>query len=452
MQTQEGLEAHYRDLTHGLYDPFVEGAYRGGPGYTPEEREGILGEERLRDLQLRPGEVEEMAYTPTEQQQIMGDLDAERAYFNPELQFGIQREGTARQREAIGEMERGMRGAVDPGMLRASPDFMRGMEANVGATERAFGEAIDPTKLALSQRFQERFPMTDAERAEIQGQAATDVGSRYAGYLDRLKRRATAAGAGWRGMEALEGRLGREGAIGGADAMTNARIAAGREQAERERQMEGMRLGAEGGLAQMRFGAAGELGGLRYRTQMGAEGTRLGAEQGLTDRQMEAFYRPGMARWGMERGIGEAEQDIARDVRGFGAGQQRYIEAQKSGRAGELAGARTGLAGWKAGQRYERGKYGDIQRTGRMGAVAEARRGDEAEARRWGAGQERYHGGRYDVGAGQRIQGFGTATGAAGQAGQVRTGWAGRPKWWQTAIPGAARAGSAGIQAAWGGG
>ncbi len=462
MGEQEALEDHFRRLAHGLYDPMIEGAYRGGPGYTPEERAGILGAERLEDLQLRPGEREGAYLTPEEQIAIAGSPDAERAFFNPELQFGIQREATARQREALGQTERGMAEAIDPSQLRASPGFMHGMAGNIAGTEAAYGEAIDPEALTLSGRFQERYPMSDEEQARIVGAAATDVGNRYAGYVDRLKRAAASAGSGFRGMPALEGRMRRESAIEGADALTRARIAADREAAGREQIMEGMRLGAERGLGGMRMGAARDLGNLRFRTQMGAEGTRLGAEQGLADRLLSSRWRTGMARLGTERGIGDREQRLAQDIRDFGAGQQRYIEAVKSGRAGDLARQRLGAHRWGADERFRRGAYRDESLAGRWGDIGRARRADERETRGWATGQQGQAGGQYNIAGQQRIQGFGTATDAANRAINARTAWAHRPKAWHKLVPefgqaaktvaGGGSGGWGGVAGAWGGG
>jgi len=430
MAGEGSYEDYYRRLAHGLYDPILQGQ----GGYTPQEQADIVGRDRLDQLQLTPGESAAIDYQPWEQTKIRGDLDAERAYFNPALQSDIEANAARNRRGALSTMDEQMAGAIGKG-LYGSSGYYDALAGNLRGLEKGYEEAIDPTKLGLDPNFRARYEMTPEQVQRIETAAGTDVGNRNLADMSQIQRAATASGSGWRGIPALGQRMRREGAIGAADAMTNARIAAEAEAANRLKTLEEMRRTGELDIAGMKYGAAGSLADLGFGTAQAAEQTRMAGEQDVANRLAEKARTVGLAKEASEAGIGASEQATARDVRDFGSEQQRYIEAERQRREQQLADERRANELYRQGQRYDRGIYRDTALSGRTADVAGARRTDEAEARGWATGEEAQAANRYGTAADRRIQGFGTAAGTVGNAVNARTNWANRGKAWHQLVP-----------------
>lgn len=112
----------------------------------------------------------------------------------------------------------------------------------VSATQQAMNAAIDPSKLGMS----------DAQVQALRDQGASQVGLQYGGAMDDLQKQAEASGnVNPLALSAARNRLLQSSAIGSADALTNADIAA-----------TGAQRQANTNIANMQLGAATTLGGM----------------------------------------------------------------------------------------------------------------------------------------------------------------------------------------------
>jgi hypothetical protein len=217
--------------------------------------------------------------------------------------------------------------------------------------------------------------------------------------MDELQRRAdSSGGTSSLAMGALGGRMRREGAIAGADAMSSARLGALAAQREQQRQAEQMRLLAEQGLTdreiaalmgdrsalgaslgarsdieRMRLGGAGEYSGLAQRGGMYLGDLRTGVSRDVANRGI---------------GVGQYVTDV-------GSGLTRYGESEASRRAGDLGLNRQAAARDTSQEQYARDK--DIGQTtyDRYRAGADERLADERGQRGYYAGQQDLYGGMY---------------------------------------------------------
>jgi hypothetical protein len=390
-----------------MYDPILEGQ----GGYDPATAGQIIGEDRLGGLQLTDTQAAAAGYSPTEQTQVRGAPEAEQAHFNPQLQWGIQKGHDEIRRHELEQMGEGLTSAIDVGDLAASGGFYDALDANLSGAETGYEGAIDEGALGLSEGFADDYRMTPEEQNAIKVSAAMDVGNRNRAVMDEISRRAAASGSGWRGMPALYERFGREAAGQGADAMTRARVLADREAAGRLKDIEGMRQSGAKDIAGFKFGATSNLADLGHQTATDAEQARLSGARDIATRRETAALASGQAGLGLEGSIAGEHQGLATDLRNFGTGQARYLDTTRSQRAQDIAQNRIDASKWASAENFNRKRYSDQALTNRVTGVADAKRSDEQEARRWGTGQqETEQEGRLETGR-QQIAGVGTTSG-----------------------------------------
>jgi len=431
MQKQKGLGEAFRMAGYEQYDPILEG----GGGYSPEEIQNILREDELGGLDLAPEELESMGYSPEEIQQVQGVPEAERKWFQPGRQEEIFGEGRKRQREAYEQAWGGMRSAVDPNALRIQGDFRPRLEAGAAATGTELRGIAGGPGLGVSERFQEKYPMTPEERRSIETLAAGDVGARYESAIDRINRQALAEGQGAPGMGVARLRFENQAASDAARAMQEARLGASREAATREMGLETTRLGAERDIASRRAQAAALAGQMGQEALTTGEQMRMGAERDISSRLQRVAEVGGGMKLATEAGLSREEQDLARDIRDFGAGQERYIERTGQERAKGLADVRRDVAGYGAGERYRRGLLRNQLLSGRYAGIAGERLKQKEEARDWLMKQQEAARRGYETAGQQRISGQGVLGGqqatGTGQAAQYKIAKAQQPKWWE---------------------
>lgn len=363
-----GQEQRYRQLADQAYEPVL----RGQGGYSPYEQS---------QLRMSPQEEQGMYLQDWERAGIQGNPDEQFRYYNPGLQWGLANEADQRLREGLGEGRMGIENAYQYGENNT--------QGLLGQVRGDIQSSIDPGRLRLSEGFAENYPLSDEEiqqMAELSGRAAS---MKYQSAYDDIERRARASGmTSPLALGTLGSRLNREGAIEASDALTRAKLGGLGLQRDQMAQAEQMRLDAERGLTDRRLGSYMQYGNLAGGLYEGNAGRRLSGELGYLGQRTGAEQYLG----GLKAGTGEYLTDT-------GMGAQRYSEAERSRRAGDLAYNRQGTNQYLTGERYNRNRdiYGQ-------------RRADEQEGRGYLTGQQQYQGGQYQRGADRELQAYQAAT------------------------------------------
>lgn len=431
MARQQALEDEYRALGYRLYEDELAG--RGG--YTPEEIARIVREPQTEALAHT--RWEDWYMTPEEREVIAGSPEAAKAAFRPEMMNIRHREGGQRMTEALQRGESRLYEAISP-ELAMRPEFagMRTRTAEEAARELRTGASdiggrlislTDQPGMGLSERFRERFPMTDAERQDILTGAARAAGARYAGLADAIARQAAAEGMGSMGMAARRRRLEDEAASQAAAAMTDARIGAAREAAAREQAMEQMRLGAEQQRAGLSMAALRSAGEMRERAALGAAGLlgeaytdvermRLGTEQDIANRRAQAAERLLSSELDTQRYLTGTGMEAERWAQETGIGLESQIDRARSERAAQLAQARMQTERDVARERFQRGMATEGALSDRWRDVAGQRLTGRYRAQDWATQQQEMSQRGYESAADRRIQGQQVAGGLAAKA------------------------------------
>ncbi len=367
------LESQYGGIAGGLYEPI----WQGGGGYTPEQMSNILQQGELEGLQPTGADYQRGFLTGDEWSGIAGDPYAASAYFNPgesegrlndaaNWARGEYRAGAGAMRGAVEGMRGAYGAAIDPSRLSLSQDYVKGANTALDQTEGGIRGLYGDPSLNVSGDYMNRGALTDQEVAQMTGQAGADVGAQYGRAIDDLHRRALAAGMNPLGASSMEGELMRDMRGQSADAMTRARLAARQAQIDSLANQEKTRLGASQYRAGLGTESEQELAARRLGVFTGAEQMRMGGEQDIASRQMEAARNVGSAGLGaeqyltgagtgLEQDIGAANVDLSKFNQQFGAGLAGAREQAQSDRA--LALAQNRQAAEQAGQanRFNRG-------------------------------------------------------------------------------------------------
>lgn len=426
----------YESLGKDAYLPFLEG----GGGYREHEVNDIMGRDRLDDLQLRPDEVEGSYLSSDEYNRIAGSPWDRAAFFNPAEDWGLQVDSADRQRGVVDQYGNDATGAINADDLRLSGTYDQQMQGALqGGSSRVRG-AIDPTRLRLSNDFVNRYRMSDDELQSRLDTAGMDSKVVNQAAMDRATMAARGAGMDPLGIASYVSRAARDGRIDAADNLTRERGRALGERAGRERDIEGMRLGAEGGLSRSTIDAELALQGRELSAAGDRERLRMGAEQGLADRRLDVASR----RAGIASGTEQAINQQGRDVRQFntttGTNMATGIERDSADRARWLAENRQGTQQRNTDQRFQRGSYRDQNLAGRTGATAGARRDDQQEARRWATGMTGMNNEREQAEYNRQNQLYQTQGALAAGSTQSQLQQDQRPKWWQSLLSGAVNA------------
>lgn len=132
-------------------------------------------------------------------------------------------------------------------------------------------EAINPSKLGLSQEYQTRFNFGPQDEQDMINQAGRTVGLAGTAAKEDLIRRAMAEGnTNALGLSAAQNRVQRTSDVGKADAMLNAKIAAKQLGLDVTGRKEATRLGAEQDISNRQIGAAQFGAGLKGQGEAAA--------------------------------------------------------------------------------------------------------------------------------------------------------------------------------------
>lgn len=437
--------SQYRDAEEGRYGAAADSAYDNlmdTPGYTAEEAAGIQMTEQYGALPTDQADIDAMYQTEAEQAGATGDTNSYYGWFDPAQQEGIDRDAAQWQRNeyrggvdrmdtATDQQDTAMQGATDPTRLRLDAGYGGQQMDAVGGMESNVRGAIDPSKLSLSDRFQGNYPMSDQDVEMRATEGAQRVGNQYRSAIGEMQQSALEAGnASPMAVAAARARLERQSASDAALASLSLKNAARTEQAQREKDLESMRLGAEGSQAGMRAESELALGGQRLAAGQDVEGRRIAAEQGYTDRAVDVASRTGDAR----RGIGEftGTQGVGMEA-GIGrqaAGTQQYITDRGTQIATDKDAADVDRSRYNYEARRGTQQYGNdtkfgqgLDVTDRQAAgsqtVADARRAGEGEYRGYVADSRNTQAGLGSTTRDQRIKNYGTQAGATNDATQT---------------------------------
>ena len=398
---------YYRGQGNSAYGEIAAG--RGG--YRPEETNDIIGRQGLQDLQMTPDERNNLFLNDSEQAANYGNPNAAMDWFDPAWvdqtnTEGNQRinesvnQGAAGQRNAYGQGASALRGSYDPNDLRMRGDYGADVSGALSGTEGAVRGNLNRNNLTLDPSFRDRYGMTDRDVNDMTQSAALTQGALTRGRVGAVNRAAAASGgSNPLALAAGLNNLAQTGDQQSQDAMLRARIAARGEQADREKNIEQMRLGAEGNYANMANNAELQLGGRRYGALQDTENMRLNAAGGVADRALNVENTLGARNLGVEQSIADRGYNSANQLYQNNTGNARYIGETGAGIAtgADAAGVarsqynsanRQNTEQYAQGQRYGRGMDQNNAISQRTVANAAPRLSNEQEYRNYLTGQQ----------------------------------------------------------------
>lgn len=348
----------YQDLGDASYMDLLNGQ----GGYTPGERDTIIGADRLDQMQLTPDQQDAAYLSTGEQQGIAGDPNNRGTYFHP----GDDLSAT------YGEQNRA-RGIANSGV-----------QGSVGFATQA-KQIADPSKLVQSQDFVDRYRMTPEQVQAAATSAARDSTAVDQAAMERAREAGTAAGMDPLGMASYLNRANRSSQQDAARSAAAARVAAQNQQAQRELAIETNRQGAQG---------------VATGTQLGALNSGYDAIRDATTQQLKDE---------------ELGNSAAQQQRQFNTNTGTQIagaqEDQRTGAAKTIATNRQGVNLQNRNDVYDRSKYADTQLAGRTAGVADTRLAEQQKARDYVTGQVSGEQGQQQQDANRQIAGYGATAG-----------------------------------------
>lgn len=426
---------NYTQSADEQYIPILEG--RGG--YSPYEQERILGEDRLGKMELTGDQVNAAHLTADEKNAIRGQGWDRAKFYDPQGDLNAVTGREGQQQGIVDRMGGELDAAITPG-LNISDAYGRAIDSAItGGGARVRG-AIDPTKLGLSEEFMANYRMTPQQKEALLNSVARDSTAVSQAEMDRNMEAARAAGMDPMGQASYLERANRKSRQDMNRALADARVTADEARANRELGIEDRRLGAERGIAGMRADTELALQGRELQAAQGKEDTRLGSERDISSRRMGAATTTGQARMGTEQAAADRAQQQRQFNTQTGTGIMRDMTDANTATEQWLAQNRQNTEFDNRGDVYDRQKYVDQQTAGRTGAVAEARRGDEREARGYLTDQIAQTGNREQQERNRELQTWGTQVGGAVGTTQAQQAQDNQPKWWEKLIGGVAGA------------
>lgn len=442
--------------------PYPDG-YWSSQFYTPEEQAGILDEEGLQNLLPTAEQLQAMGYTQDEIQEILGNPYAGFNYFGEQGGRAQDDLGVTEGRlfDTLAEQGRNIRqGTADAGRRGYQAlDWARGDLRDIARnpnllTREGYQDELnriaDDPNLGLSGEFQSGYEFGDKDREGLEYLANRSVGARYDRLLDDVRRQMTASGVtNPLALSGLMKEYNNQSAADAGDAAVGARLQGRREQLDRMRDKEGMRLDAAGRQASLRLNSrtAGERD--RLAAQQFASNLQRGVEEGLLDRDLslnELLARLnlqgeqylGSSQLGTIRDAGDARQRLNQLIMTGGANLMQRGEEEGSRRRQTVANQRTDTARFVPQMMFGMGMNLSNTRSGRRAGIADTRLGFERERRGYYTGQA----GAAQTGMNQSannaagfwgMRGDQAARGAAGASGNFQ--WnASQPNAWERGI------------------
>jgi hypothetical protein len=380
---------------------------------------------------MTPEEIEASGLSQYEQEQILGQPNNRRKFFNPNFENQIFDETQGFRRGAVSDYSRDLQGAYDPNTLRAPSGYYGALADSRDAFASNAREAVDPAGLTVSDQFLQDYRLTPEQQQDMITSAAATVGTRDKAAIGELERRARAAGTNPLGVAAFRQRTERESSANAADAALRAELAASEAAAERLRTGEDMRLRYGQNLAGLRLGAERDIADTGFRTAQAAEQTRAGVERDIADRNTLRADRAGQARIGNETDLARERLALQQSISTRGNEAERDVDDAYTQRMRDIALNRQGTSQYLQGQRYNRGLGTSDRLSGRYQYGTDTTREDAREGRGYYAGQVTQANQNAQRGLDRRLQLYGTqgelAQGATRTQGQLDEARRNRP-------------------------
>lgn len=421
------LEDRYRTGT-GMASPGMEQAYGSlwqTPGYTADETGNIVRDQQFNSLITPQWKYDAMNPTDEEASGIRGNTGSYTDYFDPDQLRGIDTNTANMQRGQVAEAKGNVAGALD----QQRADYAKAMDqsAQNAALEggaSAVRGALDPNRLRYDPNVAAKATMTDQDVQDVIGQAGRTVGNRYGALKDSIKQGAIAQGnADALAIAAAGERANQDQTVAGADAMTDARIAARNAQRQNLMDLEGQRIAAEQGYSGLATSNEQQLAarGLSAAENAAARGMTAAGTTGANALQ-GAQYTGNLAT-GVEQGIGGQEANTGKYIASTGTGIRQAQDTANAARNLQLYGARQQNAQFAIPQQFGQGMAVNTQLSNANTNVANARRQGQQEYRGWTGDQTAQQQQAGQTATGQRIAGYGARTGAQNQATQGLSNW-----------------------------
>lgn len=436
-----------RQRRGGFYERAANDAYtsilEGRGGYRPDEEEEIMGRDRLDRMGLTEADERSSFLSPDEYNRIMGSPWDRAAFFDPASDMEAEYGSADRQRGVVDRFGSEIDSAIRPDDLRLSNIYDEQQQSALTGGAEAVRGAIDPSRMRLSRDFMANYRMGPEEFQTRLDMAGLDSMAVNQAAMDRATAAGRAGGMDPMGIASYADRATRNARIDAANNVTRARGQAFQDRADRERTGESMRLGAEQGYAGMRSNAELALQGRQLAAAGEREGLRMGAERDVSNRQMQAAGDRAQLAAGTERAINEQQRQQRQYNTSTGTQIATGIERDTAERSRALAENRQQTQQGLIGERYNRERYRDQQIAGRRGAAADARRGDEREARGYMTGMtgmfNQNEQNEYD----RQMRQYQTQVGGANDAARTSVLTGQRPKWWESLLAAGGQAASA---------
>lgn len=430
---QQGISDDYRARLDNIEAPMAEG--RGG--YSDEERQAILAQGGM-PSSLTDDQANANFLTDAEQSGIKGDTGSYTRNFNPDQMSQDQTVSAGRQRGAVGNLQAGLKGAINNDALSQSGKFQQDSENQIGDNQGQFGTvlgavgdnvrgAIDPNAVQASGSFLHDYNMSPEEQQNIVTSAGISAGARDAAAVDAEERQARASGASPEGVAAYRARMARAGAADAGDAMTKARVDASNAAAARKMSGEQLReqggqyltnvkTGTEMGMGQEALQGTQQLGQQALDQRNSVEQQRINAEQGKTAANLNAASTGGQAEVSSEANINNQGRQQEQFNATTGAGIAQAQDTASSSRAGAVAGNRQATATNNQNTQFQQGKTVNDTTSGRAKTVADTRLGAQQTGLNYYQGQQAQTNQNVQNDQNREVQTYGTETGATNNA------------------------------------
>ncbi len=412
LQQQQGDQLGKGEQQRQRYQDYldqIEGPMAAGQGgYSPEEIQQIMAQGGMPQA-LTDEQAQGNYLTPEERAGITGDTGSYTRNFNPDQMSQDQTISAGRQRQAVNNLQQGVKNAVGGADLSQSDKFKQDSENQLGQNQGQFGTvlgavgsnvrgAIDPNSVQASDSFLKDYNMTPEEEQQIVTGAGISAGAKDAAAVDALERSARAAGSDPQGVAAYRARMARAQASDAGDAMTQARIKASESAAGRK--LTGEQLREQGGqyLTNVRTGTELAMGdqALAGTQQLGqqalgqrnmVEQQRLAADQEKAGLNLNAAEAAGQADVANEANINSEGRQVGQFNTTTGTGIAQAQDVADSNRAAGIATNRqaTGVnnQATQFGQQKTNNDTGSTRATG----VANTRLGQQTQGLNYYQGQ-----------------------------------------------------------------
>lgn len=409
------------------------------PGYTEGEAADIARKQQWEDLGWKPEDEQNLQLTDPEKQAITGNARAGFDYYDPAFTQEIANNTSANVRgafnkgqndlnETLVNTDRLQQNAYDQGALKFDPNTGQAIDQTVAEGSQRMRDAADYNKLALDPNFKGRYEMGDAERDALVGRAQRQVGNQYRALQDDVELNAAQSGnASPAAVAAMKARLARQSAVDMADARANAELDVRAAQRGTFQTAEQMRLGAEQNYAALAAQIESDLISKGVDARLAKEQARLQAEQQLAGLNAETAKNIAgqhlnvadtqqQRQMGMESALGAQEQSANLANQETGTKLATQADQTASDRAKDIAGNRQDVTQYAQNSQFQRGAAVNQGVSQGAQTVANARREGQQEVRGFLTGQQQQASNNVNTANNQRIENYGTMTGAANTA------------------------------------